>query len=158
MSIQQHVNAATRPNKTSYRFNNLCPSPAWWLLQGGQTRSHPELGRQTPQRQWYYVSRPGRVGRRQACQVQRSSSPQNQTKGRASKPRPFVRPTTRPVRQAREDTRDGLLRRCAPRNDDAEKLTRGGAAKGRANARPATENIRAAQQRKHKLTRGGAAR
>ena len=46
----------------------LCPSPAWWLLQGGQTRSHPELGRQTPSRQWYYVSRPGRVGRCQACQ------------------------------------------------------------------------------------------
>ena len=32
-----------------------------------QTRSHPELGRQTLQRQWYYVLRPGRVGRRQAC-------------------------------------------------------------------------------------------
>src|SRR6476469_6039053 len=72
--------------KTSYRFNNLCPSPAWWLLQGGQTRSHPELGRQTPQRQWYYVSRPGRVGRRQACQGQKKrSSSRNQTKGRASK-------------------------------------------------------------------------
>ena len=35
--------------------------------QGDQTRSHPELGRQTPQRQWYFVSRHGRVGRRQAC-------------------------------------------------------------------------------------------
>ena len=34
-----------------------------------QTRSHPELGRQTLQRQWYYVLRPGRVGRRQACQT-----------------------------------------------------------------------------------------
>jgi hypothetical protein len=157
MSIQQHVNAATRPTKTSYRFNNLCPSPAWWLLQGGQTRSHPELGRQTPQRQWYYVSRPGRVGRRQACQVQRSSSPRNQTKGRASKPRPFVRYSRRRTGK-RAGNANGLLRRCAPRNDDAEKLTRGGAAKGRANARPATENIRAAQQRKHKLTRGGAAR
>ena len=51
--------------------NNFCPSPAWWLLQGGQTRSHPELGRQTLPRQWYYVSRPGRVGRRQACQTHR---------------------------------------------------------------------------------------
>ncbi len=50
----------------------FCPSPAWWLLQGGQTRSHPELGRQTPQRQWYYVSRPGRVGRRQACEGRNS--------------------------------------------------------------------------------------
>ena len=33
-----------------------------------KTRSHPELGRQTPQRRWYSVSRHGRVGRRQACQ------------------------------------------------------------------------------------------
>jgi hypothetical protein len=43
--------------------------PAWWLRRSDQTRSHPELGRQTLQRQWYYVSRPGRVGRRQACEA-----------------------------------------------------------------------------------------
>ena len=47
-----------------------CVSPAWWLLRSDQTRSHPELGRQTLSRQWYYVSRPGRVGRRQACKAQ----------------------------------------------------------------------------------------
>ena len=47
-----------------------CVSPAWWLLRSDQTRSHPELGRQTLSRQWYYVSRPGRVGRRQACEAQ----------------------------------------------------------------------------------------
>ena len=29
------------------------------------TRSHPELGRENPQRQWYCVLRRGRVGRRQ---------------------------------------------------------------------------------------------
>ena len=46
----------------------LRPLPAWWLLQGDKTRSHPELGRQTPPRQWYFVSRHGRVGRRQARQ------------------------------------------------------------------------------------------
>ena len=40
------------------------------LRRSDQTRSHPELGRQTLQRQWYYVSRPGRVGRRQACNAQ----------------------------------------------------------------------------------------
>lgn len=40
------------------------------LRRSAQTRSHPELGRQTLQRQWYYVSRPGRVGRRQACKRQ----------------------------------------------------------------------------------------
>ena len=53
--------------------SNIRPLPAWWLLQGGSTRSHPELGRQTPSRQWYYVSRPGRVGRRQACKGRKDS-------------------------------------------------------------------------------------
>ena len=43
-------------------------SPAWWLLRSDKTRSHPELGRQTLKRPWYYVSRRGRVGRRQARQ------------------------------------------------------------------------------------------
>jgi hypothetical protein len=52
----------------------FCPSPAWWLLRSDKTRSHPELGRQTLQRRWYYVSRPGRVGRCQACQGQKNSS------------------------------------------------------------------------------------
>ena len=54
------------------RPSELRPLPAWWLLQGDQTRSHPELGRQTPSRQWYSVSRHGRVGRRQACKGRRS--------------------------------------------------------------------------------------
>jgi hypothetical protein len=64
----------TEREKTAFRPLAFCspssdirPLPAWWLLQGDQTRSHPELGRQTPQRQWYFVSRRGRVGRRQAC-------------------------------------------------------------------------------------------
>ena len=48
----------------------FCLSPAWWLRRGDKTRSHPELGRQTPQRQWYFVSRHGRVGRRQARERQ----------------------------------------------------------------------------------------
>src|SRR3954453_18951600 len=52
----------------------FCLSPAWWLLRSDKTRSHPELGRQTLQRRWYYVSRPGRVGRCQACQGQKISS------------------------------------------------------------------------------------
>ena len=38
----------------------------WWLWRGACTRSHPELGRETSQRQWYFVLRRGRVGR---CQV-----------------------------------------------------------------------------------------
>ena len=38
-----------------------------------KTRSHSELGRQTRPRRWYYVSRPGRVGRCQACQARNVS-------------------------------------------------------------------------------------
>ena len=34
--------------------------------EGPNTRSHPELGRENPQRQWYCRSSGGRVGRRQA--------------------------------------------------------------------------------------------
>ena len=36
--------------------------------EGQDTRSHPELGRENPQRRWYCVLRRGRVGRRQAWQ------------------------------------------------------------------------------------------
>jgi hypothetical protein len=36
---------------------------------GVSTRSHPELGRESPQRRWYCVLRHGRVGRRQAYQT-----------------------------------------------------------------------------------------
>src|SRR5579872_7275998 len=47
-----------------------CLLSAWWLRRSDKTRSHPELGRQTLLRQWYYVSRHGRVGRCQACKGQ----------------------------------------------------------------------------------------
>src|SRR5271166_5556426 len=40
----------------------------WWLWRGDRTRSHPELGRENPQRPWYCASRHGRVGRRQVLQ------------------------------------------------------------------------------------------
>ena len=48
---------------------------------GGEkcTRSHPELGRETPQRQWYSVLRRGRVGRCQACKVQDITTNTNHT-------------------------------------------------------------------------------
>ena len=36
--------------------------------EGPNTRSHPELGRENPQRRWYCVLRRGRAGRRQARQ------------------------------------------------------------------------------------------
>ena len=38
--------------------------------EGFNTRSHPELGRENPQRRWYCVLRRGRVGRRQVFQAQ----------------------------------------------------------------------------------------
>src|SRR5215203_607248 len=51
----------------------LAPGPRFLALrkpgghsEGQNTRSHPELGRENPQRRWYCVSRRGRVGRRQA--------------------------------------------------------------------------------------------
>ena len=44
-------------------------SLVWWLWRGARTRSHPELGRENPQRRWYCVLRRGRVGRRQAKEV-----------------------------------------------------------------------------------------
>src|ERR1700676_1446788 len=38
--------------------------------EGINTRSHPELGRENPQRQWYCVLRRGRVGRLQVFSTQ----------------------------------------------------------------------------------------
>ncbi len=49
--------------------SHTCVSPTWWLWRSGCTRSHSELGRETLQRQWYFVSRRGRVGRCQVCQT-----------------------------------------------------------------------------------------
>lgn len=51
----------------------LCSSPTWWLWRSGCTRSHSELGRETLQRQWYFVLRHGRVGRCQVCQEHKSN-------------------------------------------------------------------------------------
>src|SRR5271167_632245 len=47
----------------------------WWSSRGARTRSHPELGRENPQRPWYCVSRHGRVGRRQVLQPFLSTNP-----------------------------------------------------------------------------------
>jgi hypothetical protein len=57
--------------------------------EGQNTRSHPELGRENPQRQWYCVLRRGRVGRRQARQTARHSPqtpPNNSTPAGWSSP------------------------------------------------------------------------
>ena len=50
---------------------NLIGWTTWWLWRGAYTRSHPELGRENPQRPWYCVLRHGRVGRRQVFQSTR---------------------------------------------------------------------------------------
>ena len=42
--------------------------------EGRTTRSHPELGREIPQRPWYCVLRRGRVGRRQAFNPRRTNT------------------------------------------------------------------------------------
>jgi hypothetical protein len=55
---------ADRKLKTVFRVDWT----TWWLWRGACTRSHPELGRENPQRPWYCVSRHGRVGRRQVFQ------------------------------------------------------------------------------------------
>ena len=51
-----------------------CTLLTWWFWRGGCTRSHSELGRETPQRRWYFVLRHGRVGRCQVCKLHVFSS------------------------------------------------------------------------------------
>ena len=46
----------------------------WWSWRGARTRSHSELGRENPPRQWYCVLRRGRVGRRQVIYEQGKTS------------------------------------------------------------------------------------
>ena len=41
-----------------------------WLWRGENTRFHSELGRENPQRRWYFVLRHGRVGRCRALKSQ----------------------------------------------------------------------------------------
>ncbi len=57
--------------------------------EGPNTRSHPELGRENPQRRWYCVSRRGRAGRRQALPAPTPSPP---------RPSPHPNPTPRITR------------------------------------------------------------
>ena len=59
----------------------LCRPPGLrWLgghSEGQNTRSHPELGRENPQRQWYCVLRRGRVGRRHAFKADKTTLSQH---------------------------------------------------------------------------------
>ncbi len=45
-----------------------------WLWRGENTRFHSELGRENPQRRWYFVLRHGRVGRCRALKTQSISA------------------------------------------------------------------------------------
>ena len=63
----------------------------WWSSRGARTRSHPELGRENPQRPWYCVLRHGRVGRRQVFQPIHHPGRNN----RAKPPPPGAKPGDR---------------------------------------------------------------
>ena len=63
-----HAPAHQHRTRTSIQPDDRMGWTTWWLWRGARTRSHPELGRENPQRPWYCVSRRGRVGRRQVFQ------------------------------------------------------------------------------------------
>ena len=78
--IAKCVPALQRPHPNTVRVQRsgggAYPSyvcMTWWLLRGGNTRSHSELGREDPQRRWYCVLRRGRVGRCQVLQAHEGS-------------------------------------------------------------------------------------
>ena len=91
---------ATRRESTSPHAAHIHPTPthttpdptqgsgtvAWWSSRGCNTRSHPELGRETPQRPWYCRSSGGRVGRRQATSPEPSPPPHTNTNAGWSSP------------------------------------------------------------------------
>ena len=97
----RHANPKKQSYVHAFRMNICCVLPTWWLSRGGRTRSHSEHGRETPQRQWYFVSRRGRVGRCQVCKTQQTSSQSHfgpaDTKGRIK--RPFCIPGHKTIRQ-----------------------------------------------------------
>ena len=64
----------------------------WWSQRGARTRSHPELGRENPPRQWYCVLRRGRVGRRQ---VHQPPGPSHKPTHTVSQPVTHSHPTCR---------------------------------------------------------------
>ena len=79
--------------------SELCLPATWWSWRGAHTRSHPELGRENPQRRWYCVLRRGRVGRRQVSGGQKTED------RRQSKAHGPGNPLHQTKRQAREGKR-----------------------------------------------------
>ena len=72
-AVSEHTHILPYSPIALIQLLNLCSSPTWWLWRSGCTRSHSELGRETLQRQWYFVLRHGRVGRCQVCQAHKSN-------------------------------------------------------------------------------------
>jgi hypothetical protein len=60
---------AVRLRRTAYALVSRRLGRPGGHSEGQNTRSHPELGRENPQRRWYCASRRGRVGRRQTRQT-----------------------------------------------------------------------------------------
>jgi hypothetical protein len=78
-TIQRRTYSQTRTAFTldpglAFRRDPRVDWTTWWSWRGAYTRSHPELGREMPQRPWYCVLRHGRVGRRQVFQSTPTSS------------------------------------------------------------------------------------
>ena len=70
-----HTTPEPKPTDKSPNTQNWVDWMTWWLWRGPYTRSHPELGREMPQRPWYCASRHGRVGRRQVFQSTQQNIP-----------------------------------------------------------------------------------
>src|SRR3546814_17761840 len=77
--------------------------------EGSNTRSHPELGRENPQRRWYCVLRRGRVGRRQVFQARKKNSARENSQERHKTtpeiPIPSLRPDARRKASRHSQTR-----------------------------------------------------
>jgi hypothetical protein len=96
----------------------------WWLSRGARTRSHPELGRENPQRPWYCVLRHGRVGRRQVFQPIQNSQPTKRLATKSRGNRPSLQPGKHPARQATNRRPENR-----PKNKPRHLQPRGGAAR-----------------------------
>src|SRR3546814_17009033 len=78
--------------------------------EGSNTRSHPELGRENPQRRWYCVLRRGRVGRRQVFQARKKNSARENRQERHKTPPEITIPPLRPDRQTAVKGQSGTER------------------------------------------------
>ena len=126
--------------------------------EGSNTRSHPELGRENPQRRWYCVLRRGRVGRRQVFQARISRF----------RKKAAMRPTSRVAKAKRRKAQTPKKHHTIPDHTlpapqqagkppkQQNTITRGGAAPAYGPA-PRSALVRLITFLIH-LTRGGAAR